>query len=287
MMLIIAHDAVVSCAYALPPLPQSAARLAQLLATDESDLDEIIKVIEHDPTLTMKLLRVANSAIGGARHPIGTVRQALIRLGTGTVAGLVVGSCVRPLMGKRIPGYNLAESEFWSHSLAAAFAAESIQAHSSHWTSRLAFTAALLHDIGKLVLGQFLSAELSSWLERAVMEGKQAAYQAEGEVLSLHHGEVGGVVAQHWGLPDCLTRGIIYHHDPEKGADGICYVTYLANLVAHELATERRAKGTTPAAGVADDFGLALTWLGLAEEDLASVRADVRKGLQAVSGQMS
>ena len=286
MMLTIDHAALVQCAYGLPPLPQSAARLTQLLAAAEADRGEIVKVIECDPTLTMKLLRHANSVVGGSRRRIGTVKEALIRLGTGTVAGFAVGSCVRPLMGKKISGYNVAESDFWSHSLTAAFAADSIQAHCCNWVGPLAFTAALLHDIGKLVLGQFLNAELTAWLERAVLEGHRAAFQAESEILSLHHGEAGGVIAQHWGLPDILTRGIIYHHEPEEGADGICYVTYLANLVAHRLAAEQQTDGGTPAAWVADEVGPALTCLGLAEEDLSSVCADARKGLETVSGQM-
>jgi len=286
LILMIDHDAIVQRANALPPLPQSAARLASLLTNDELDLHEIVKVIEFDPTLTMKLLRVANSAVGSSRRRIGTVREALIRLGTGTVAGFVMGTCVRPLMGKRIPGYNVSESEFWMHSLAAAFAAESIQTHSSNWTGQLAFTAALLHDIGKLVLGQFLDAELSGWLKRAVKEGKQTAFQAEKEILSLHHGEVGGIVAQRWGLPDSLVKGIVYHHDPEDGAEGICYVTFLANLVAHRLATEQPSGGHTPPAWVTEDVGLALVRLGLAEKHLVNVCADARKGLQAVSGQM-
>lgn len=286
MILIIDHDSVVKCAHRLPPLPQSATRLAILLASQEPDLREIARVIEYDPTLTMKILRVANSALGSARRRIGTVPEALIRLGTGTVAGFAMGACVRPLLGTRIPGYNFSESEFWQHSLAAALAAESIQAHSSQWTGMLSFTAALLHDIGKLVLGQFLNTELSGWLERAVSEGNQTAFQAEKEILSLHHGEAGGIIAQHWGLPDCIVQGIVYHHSPEECTEGICSVTFLANLVAHALGTEQSAEAFTTAARVTEDFGFALARLGLAEQDLVKVFADTRKGLQAVSGQM-
>ncbi|HLN26721.1 MAG TPA: HDOD domain-containing protein [Gemmataceae bacterium] len=286
MYLSVDHDLLVRSAYQLPPLPQSAARLAHLLTTDDSDIREIISVIEYDPTLTMKLLRVANSAIGGSRHRIGTVREALIRLGTGTVVGFVVASSVRPLLGKRIPGYNIPETEFWKHSLAAAFAAEAIQAHSANWTGRLAFTAALLHDIGKLVLGQFLTPELLAWLERAVTDGKQAAFQAEAEILSLHHGEAGGVIAQHWGLPDSIVRGIAHHHDPENGEDGICYVTYLANVVAHRLESDPREERPGSQPTVLAKVDPALEWLGLAEESLRSVSDEVQKGLQALSSQL-
>jgi putative nucleotidyltransferase with HDIG domain len=286
MIVIIDHDAVVQSAHLLPPLPQSATRLASLLARDEPDVLEIVKVIECDPTLTMKLLRLANSAIGSARHRIGTVREALTRLGTGTVVGFVIGKCVRPLVGKRIPGYNVSESEFWTHSLTAAFAAESIQARSAHWSGHLGFTAALLHDVGKLVLGQFLNAELSGWLERAGTEGKLSAFHSEKEILSLHHGEIGAIVAQHWGLPACIVKGIEYHHDPENGMDGICDVTYLANLVSHWLEANPRSIELAPQPMLHAPVGPVLDRLGLAEKCLVSVCEDVRRSLQAISGQL-
>ncbi len=286
MLLAIDHSALVQRAYGLPPLPQSAARLAHLLSTDESDLAEIIRVIEYDPTLTIRLLRIANSALFGARHRIGTVRESLIRLGTGTVAGFVVGSCVRPMLGKMIPGYNIPEREFWRHSLASAFAAEALQAR-CRAGGQLAFTAALLHDIGKLVLGPFLNAELTAWLQRAVTEGQQSPFQAESEILSVHHGEAGGIVAQHWMLPEILVKGIIHHHTPDQGGEGICYVTYLADVVAHRIAAGQTSDGRSPLL-TWDDSAVdqALEWLHMSAKDLDAVGLNARKGLQAVSDQM-
>jgi putative nucleotidyltransferase with HDIG domain len=282
MSLILDHNLLIKKAYQLPSLPTCAARLTNLLTKEEPDLAEIVEAIEYDPPLTIKMLRVANSAISGSRHRIGTVREALIRLGTGTVTGFVVASAVRPLMGKSIPGYNISEKEFWKHSLAAALAAEAIQANSAKWSGQLAFTAALLHDIGKLVLGQFLTPELLSWLKRAVQEGRHAAFEAEAEILSLHHGEAGGIVAQHWGLPESLVNGIIYHHFPQESTDGICYVTYLANQVAHQFDSnqEDEVGGLRPL--TPEDWGPALEWLGLSEEHLMSLSEDVQKALDTI-----
>jgi len=285
MIVILDHNAVVDAANKLPPLPQSAMRLTSLLAREEPDFREIVKVIEYDPSLTMKLLKIANSAVGGRSQRIGSVHQALVLLGTGTVAGFVMGTCVRSLIGEQIPGYGIPEKEFWVHSLATAFAAESIQAHSSKWHGTLAFTAGLLHDIGKLVLGRFLSVDLCSWLERAIIEGKQPAFLAEREILSLHHGEAGGLIAQHWELPDCLVKGIIYHHSPEDGEDGICYVTHLANAIAHEVANEGSTGMPSPSARLSENLVAVMAKLGLAEKDLDYIRNDASKGLQAVSAQ--
>jgi putative nucleotidyltransferase with HDIG domain len=277
------HEDLVQSAYRLPPLPQSATRLTSLLAEDVPDSEEIVKVIEFDSTLTLKMLRVANSAIGGSRHRIGTVRQALIRMGPGIVAGFVVGSCVRPLTGKQIPGYNIPEAEFWRHSLAAAFAAAALQRYCNKAVGPLAFTAALLHDIGKLVLGQYLNAEMLSWLDRAVKEGKQEAYEAEAEILSLHHGDVGGIIAQHWGLPESLMKALIYHHQPQDGAEAICYLTFLANRVAHRLEPKRKTAERSPESPATDEVGPALEWLGLTEQNLVNVGETVLAQLGAAS----
>jgi len=285
VLLTLDHDALVQSAYKLPPLPQTAARLAALVSRDDTELGEIVEVIELDPPLTLKLLRVANSVFGASRYPVGTVRDAVLRLGTGTVSGFAVASCVKSLLGKTIPGYNLPVSEFWNHALAAAFAAEIIIKFSKVSVSPLAFTAGLLHDIGKLVLGNFLSQEALTWISRAIQEGKQTAFQAETEILSLHHGEVGGVIAQHWGLPDCLVKGIIYHHNPDECGETICYATSLANLVAHRLTAEHQAASAEPENNVAHDTAHDLERLGLAQQNFTELCVAVHDRVKMVSGQ--
>jgi putative nucleotidyltransferase with HDIG domain len=215
------------------------------------------------------------------------VREAVIRLGTGIVAGFALGSAVRPLVQHRLPGYNLSGAEFWQHSLMSAFAAESIQAHASKWSSPLAFTAGLLHDVGKLVLGKLLTREMAEWLERAVSEGKQPLFRAELEILSLHHGDVGGIIAQHWGLPDVLVGGIINHHTPAAGEDPIADAIYLADLTAHRLRAERSMEPENPVTPSWEvwDIGPSLERLGMTEQHLQNVLGDARKRMQDVAGE--
>ncbi|HZZ79567.1 MAG TPA: HDOD domain-containing protein [Gemmataceae bacterium] len=287
MSLTLDHNEVMRAANGLPPLPQSAMRLTTLLANEEADFREVVKVIEYDPSLTLKLLKIANSAFGGGGPRIGNIHQALVRLGTGTVAGFVISACVRTLIGERIPGYGIPEKDFWTHSLAAAFAAEAIQARSTKWHGNLAFTAGLLHDIGKLILGRFLDADARSWLERACEDGHQPAFRAEREILSMHHGEVGGLIAQHWELPDCLVKGIIFHHAPDEGDDGICHVTHLANEIAHEVAAEERAKKPTLSPRSTRNLDTTIAVLGLSARDIEPIRQEARRSLQAVASEVN
>jgi len=281
MLPLIYEDAVVECAYRLPPLPQSAGRLLSLLAEAETDLDEIVYVIEFDPILTMKLLRMANSIISASSRRIGTVKDAVVRLGTRTVTGLAVGASIQPLLPQTIPGYRISGSDFWMHSLAAALSAEMLLSCAPKTVSPFAFSAALLHDIGKLVLGQFLSSPILDSLECAMAEGKQAPVDAEMEILSMHHGEVGGVVAQHWQLPESIVNGIIYHHFPEAGGEAICSVTCLANCAAHAATASVSSADELETAPPPPDF--ALKSIGISMKDYVELCEETTNRLAAVA----
>lgn len=259
------HNEIAKSACSLPPLPQSASRLARLVADEDSELNEVVKVIEFDPVLTMKLLRMANSVLRCPGRRIGSVKDAVIRLGNGAVCGLAIGASVKPLLGKTIPGYQITGTDYWRHSLAAALAAEVVKNASRERLSALAFTASLLHDIGKLVLGNFLNKELLGWLERAIVEAEMPAHLAEMEILALHHGEVGGIVARHWQLPDAIIAGITYHHDPEACDDPIATVAFLSNMIAHGCTSDTAMADGTTELFVNPEVTIALNRLGLSE----------------------
>ena len=134
-----------------------------------------------------------------------------------------------------LPEYGLEEGALWRHSLAAALAAEAAVRVCETEVPPESFTAALLHDIGKLVLVQFLEPDLLRDLQEARAHGVTSSAAAEMEILGAHHGELGGLIAQHWGLPDRLTNAITYHHAPEDGNEVVCDVVYIANQVAKRV----------------------------------------------------
>jgi HD-like signal output (HDOD) protein len=228
------HSIVVQRAYQLQPLPQSCTRLAALVAQDDPDLKAITEVISFDPVMTAKLLRVANSVLFPGRR-VGSVKEAVIRLGANTVFGLAVAACAESVLDQAVPGYALSAGKLWWHSTTAALAAELAKGYCRVIWPSMAFTAALLHDLGKLVLGRCLTPELVALCQGAAAEGNLAPYQAEAEILSVHHGEVSGIIAQYWNLPPEIVRGVTHHHTPEEGNDTICFTTHLANAVAHHI----------------------------------------------------
>jgi len=228
-------DHLIEQANELAPLPASTVRLAQLASDPECHLDDVAELIAFDQALSVKLLRAANSAASASVTPVGTVSEAVTRMGTARVLALAVACGARPLLQACLPAYGLNEGALWRHSVAAAVAAETAPSFCDADLPLEGFTTAILHDVGKLVMGRFLSPEILGYIRRAQEVDHLGQLEAESLLLSVHHGELGGLIAQHWQLPPRIVQGIIYHHNPEQGLDAICDFIYLANQVAKRI----------------------------------------------------
>ncbi|MEO8427695.1 MAG: HDOD domain-containing protein [Verrucomicrobiota bacterium] len=219
----------------LAPLSTSTVRLAELVGNPDCHLDDVAELIAFDQALTVKLLRAANSAASASAVPVGSAREAVTRMGTAQVLALAVAAGARPFLQTSVPAYGLDEGALWRHSVAAAVAIEIAPNFCLVEVPPEAFTAALLHDVGKLVMGRFLSPEILGFIQRAQEVDHLGQLEAESLLLNVHHGELGGLIAQHWHLPPPVVQGITYHHNPEQGLDVLCDLTYLANQVAKQI----------------------------------------------------
>jgi HD-like signal output (HDOD) protein len=224
-------DALTTAAEALEPLPASVTRLAAFATGAAPQIDDVVDVVRFDQALTASLLATANSTWSASRTRNTTVRDAVVRLGTGPVLSLALGSAVRTRMHRALPEYGLAEGELWEHSVAALLAGELLSRRAPARPPAEAATAALLHDVGKLVMARFLDDDLLRTLHEAAEQGV-GRRRAELDVLGVDHAELGGLVAQTWRLPPSLVRGIGYHHDPVLGGEPICHAVHLADVVA-------------------------------------------------------
>jgi putative nucleotidyltransferase with HDIG domain len=142
-------------------------------------------------------------------------------------------------------------------------AAEVLTAMSQVEVPAEAVTAALLHDVGKLVLARFLTPELLQGLAQARDDGAASTMQAEATVLGVHHGELGGIIARHWNIPDRVCEAITHHHAPDRLGDVVCDVVALANVAAKivEPVGDPATAGTEPPQGAATRLGLAPNFL--------------------------
>jgi HD-like signal output (HDOD) protein len=222
---------LVLAARALSPLPVSVGRLVAVVARDRWAFSDVEQVISHDQALTGRLLQVANSAANSALIPIGTVKDAVIRVGVAPVLALAMAAAVGPRFRRALPEYGMSEGELWSHSVAAALGCEVLAALSPVEVPPEAVTAALLHDVGKLVMARFLDAQTLARLAEARAKGRPAR-EAECEALGLDHAELGGHIAQQWKLPAPLASAICHHHVPELSPHPITDAVHIANVAA-------------------------------------------------------
>jgi putative nucleotidyltransferase with HDIG domain len=225
-------EKLVRAAFEMKPLPASVTRLAAIISNKRSSLDDIIDVITFDPVLTAKVIRAANSVFSAPRVPITTVDRAVVRVGTGAVLALATASSVAQQLNRACPAYGLSEGDLWHHSVTAALAAQMAQAFCDAPLPPESFTAALLHDIGKLVLSRFLDAEAVEMVQYAKTKWQLTDLAAEKRVLRVHHGQVGGLIAKRWKFPESIIKGIQMHHTPAKGGIVLCDVVHLADALA-------------------------------------------------------
>jgi HD-like signal output (HDOD) protein len=228
-------QALTRSANTLEALPASVTRLASIASKDSWNVKEVEEVVALDQALSFRLLRMANSAASASLMPIVTIRDAVVRLGIGSLLSLATASSVSKRLNTAIPEFGLNEGDLWRHSVASALAAESEPAFCDVELPPETYAAALLHDIGKLVLARQLDPATLRVLALAREQGHLSSLKAESEILTVHHGELGGLIAQHWNLPDRLVVGIIHHHTPDDAHDLVADAVHVANQVAKHV----------------------------------------------------
>jgi HD-like signal output (HDOD) protein len=202
---------------ALADLPSPSPVLAKLSATlgrDDVGLAETEELIGQDPVIAGRVVQAANAAAYAGRVPVTSIHGALLRLGLVRVRRIaLLAGIYNALPRRRVP------EKFWPHSLAAAACAEVVvenaQAPPDGGEPDAVFLAALLHDLGLLVLASHYPREYKALFEAVGREG-QPFDVVEAAVLGIDHGSIGERLARHWLMPPSVCAAIRAHHDPRS-----------------------------------------------------------------------
>jgi len=257
-----------------PGMPATAARLMPLLQNPDASASKIEDILKYDPGLTANILKLTNSAYFGLPSRVSSVRQAIMLLGWKRLLQLVMTMCMSALMKKPVPGYDLPRGELWRHSVAVSVAADLLVKSLSISDADEVFTAALLHDIGKLVLGDYVQEDLEK-IEGMVTKGISFEV-AEFVVLGTNHATIGARILQNWSLPQELVNAVSWHHDPEN-CDHYCLlsdVVHIANIVGRRVGVRKGRDGQAlePSLEVAERLGVNQGHIdALAEQTLQEV----------------
>jgi len=192
----------------LPTIPGIINKLSSLAEDGRVSVDEMARVVASDQVLSAKVLKLVNSPFYGFSGRISTVSKALILLGVNVVKSLAISSSIFEIMEKNVVG-------LWEHSLGAAVAANIIARRLNLPECEEISTAALLHDIGKVIIKIRLEKDYDN-LMAVIKEKEIPMIDAERELLNIDHAEIGQFLGKSWLLPEKLIEPIACHHNVEK-----------------------------------------------------------------------
>lgn len=231
---------------ALPALPRVVTQVLDLTSDPDFAMSELVAMVSLDPAITAKVLRRVNSSFFGLVYKVTSLEQALPHIGSRQLVEIVLDAGVGPMYKGGQDGYLLPPGQLWRHSLATALAAGWVGRTLAYADAPTLHTAALLHDVGKLVMAEFVRERFEA-MGRLVVEDGISLMEAEKRVLGLNHAELGALVAKKWRLPKAIRTAILYHHDPRPAEEAreLANLTALANYLA-EAAGHGARLGVAP-----------------------------------------
>ena len=216
----------------LRPIPQIALKIIRMIHEKDYDMHKIAREVKQDQIISAKVIKLCNSTFFGLKKSVDSIDRALVILGEKLLMQLILSASFELYFSDSEGGYSLCRGGLFQHARDVAMAAEQLAGFSASVTPDIAYTAGLIHDIGKVVLDQYLAVELPLFYRRTQTEGIELC-ELEGERFGITHPEAGGMLAEKWGLPENLTDAIIYHHQPEHASvdPELTHLIYVADLI--------------------------------------------------------
>jgi len=220
----------------IPTLPIVVEKLTKLLQDPKTSAEDVGKAITSDQVLASKVLKLVNSAFYGFPGKISTVTHAVVILGFSTVKNIVLTASIFNAFGKKITENSFDIEKFWLHSIACSAAAQCISRHVGHIDKEECFIAGLIHDVGKVVMCNFLPVEF-----QAVLKDREQRncllYQSENDILHITHEDIGGIICERWNLPKTLQSAVKRHHfkGTEKDFSIVDGIVHAADIFVRAL----------------------------------------------------
>lgn len=228
----------------LPTLPSVLGKILATAADPDSSALDLGQHIAADQSLSATLLKLVNSAYYGFYRQISSVTQAIVMLGFLEVRNLTLTATAFRTLSQSSSDYD--RTQLWRHSLATAMAAERL-AKLAKIEKEGTFEAGLLHDFGKVALDMLYPAEFREAAKTAHARHIYM-FEAEQEVFGMDHAAIGGLLGEHWNLPEAVVEAVRLHHTPEQAeaAPKLTHLVNIANYVTYEAALGELSNGRNP-----------------------------------------
>jgi HD-like signal output (HDOD) protein len=216
-----AVERVIACVGDLPAMPVVVAEVLELTQDPSSQMSDMSRIIQSDPALTAKILRVSNSSYYGMKQYVSTLKLALVILGVREIRNIVLGISVFETLRQQGADVNIA-GEIWSHSLRVAGISKKLSEHMGLGGEGEEFICGLLHDIGKMVLLCQLGKDYEA-IYRTHKGNQQGLYEAELMEFGFTNADAAMALASRWNLPKPMTEALWYQYpDPHRKLQDAC-----------------------------------------------------------------
>ncbi|WP_320040701.1 HDOD domain-containing protein [uncultured Desulfobacter sp.] len=216
----------------LTPMPTVANRLLEMVEAPDSSMTDIARIIQYDPVMTVDILKICNSAYVGLKTPAESLKDAVNMLGTDQIIELaLVKSSAKVLSGGR-KGYGLEQGDMWRYSVSSAIIAKQVALRLGLNNKSTIFTAALIKDIGKIILEKYVSKDFKK-INMLVKESGYSFREAEKKVIGIDHAEMGALIGKTWKFSPRMIKLIHHHHlrDESMMNDKEIAAVYLADCI--------------------------------------------------------
>jgi len=220
----------------MPPLPDVAARVLSIVREPDYSLDELVAVVRTDPSLTGRILKLCNSSLFGLQKEVQSVSEAVAYIGARNLVKLVLVTCTGSYF-RNLPDNDYANpQQLWQHTLACATACQALADRCGYGQPAAAFTAGILHDIGRIALLQVVEPHLLQQAAEELMNPVADACDVERRLFGIDHAAASAAVCEAWGLPNELRRAVRDHHDvASDGDDELTALLHAAGEIAMSL----------------------------------------------------
>ncbi len=232
-------DDIAEAINTLQPIPQAALKIMRIVKNGNYQISDITDELSKDQVLSARTLRICNSALFAGRIEIETLSDAILLLGETMLVQSILTAAVKSYYNQAGPaGYSLCRGGLFFHALGCALAAEKIADVTKVISPQKAYTAGLLHDIGKVVLDQYIAKVHPMFFREITNQGKNSL-SAEKKFLGTTHCNTGAFLAGKWNFPISLVETILFHHDPDKSVKykKTVSIVYIANLLMSIFST--------------------------------------------------